>query len=188
MDGKSHIGTTAKANDLVRELHFKDMGYRTIRIWNSWTRKDLLEEKLKGVLGFADKKKEKEKNKVVNKEKIEAEKKYHNPIEESSVFKAAAIMKEALESDIEGRPICFICSNRHFIRYAINDGSNFGRYEAIFDELRELREKKGILVYFRYECAKAKKWMGSHIHNRITREYVRSMKVENPYLIELNTF
>ena len=188
VDGKSHIGTTAKANDLVRELHFKDMGYRTIRVWNSWARKDILEDKLKDVLKFAEKKKAKEKNKAENKEKTEAGKKYHNPIEDSSVFKAVARMKEAIESNIDGRPICFICSNRHFIRFAINDGGNSGRYETIFDELRELREKKGVLVYFRYECTKAKEWMGDHIHNRITREYVRSMRVENPHLIELDVF
>ena len=161
VDGSSHNSLYNKGKDLYRDKVFEEKGFTVIRVKNNAVNDGSFASALAEVIETCSK--QKKENTIT--EKQLPHKKY--------IEKCLDIIIPTIRTcpDTE---ICFKVTNRHIIKALTTN--KYGQHELSdkVNEYKNIVQKRGLHIYWKFETKKSKKWMENHENNNVTRLYVEA--------------
>lgn len=172
VDGASHRPDSAKANDAIRDSFFQKCGYDVIRISNNLTKPcAVLDRHLGSVLRKLrpPKPKKTKKSKVVtvyNKEQYETTEQY----------KKYKIVLDSINKAEAGSVLVFRTTTRIVAKCIATKSGGPGKYHGLLEEIAAACKERNVTILAKFDSKKSKEWMGRHLNNPVTQNYIKVMR------------
>lgn len=181
VDGASHRPDSAKANDAIRDAFFQKNGYKVVRIKNGQTRNyTMLDRYLGKELGGMKAPKVK-KLKPAKEVKVYSQ----EEIESSEHYNRFMTVIDSINKATPGSVLVFRTTKRLVARCIATKSGGPGKYHGLLQEISTDCKERNVTILAKFDSKKAQTWMGKHLTNPVTLNFMRVLLEHHDNIIDL---